>query len=277
MTERDRLGAEEALEHGLVTYASGEGLALLTLTHPPANGYSYDMMRDLDEAILRARMDDQVQVIVLAGEGDKFFCAGADIGMLGDITPAFKYAFCLHANETLLRLENTPKLVIAALGGHCVGGGLEVALGADLRVARQGSGRCGLPEVKLGVLPGTGGTQRLTRIVGASRAIELMASGRMFDYDEAERLGLIDRQIESPDEATFLEAVLTWARTFCAPEAASMSIGLIKRAVKSGGEVPLESGLALERELQQRLFCSDDATEGVAAFNEKRPAAFRGR
>ena len=108
MTERDRLGAEEALEHGLVTYASGEGLALLTLTHPPANGYSYDMMRDLDEAILRARMDDQVQVIVLAGEGDKFFCAGADIGMLGDITPAFKYAFCLHANETLLRLENTP-------------------------------------------------------------------------------------------------------------------------------------------------------------------------
>jgi len=277
MTERERLSAGEALEHGLVTYASGAGVALLTLTNPPANGYSYDMMRDLDEAVLRARMDDQVQVIVVAGEGDKFFCAGADIGMLGDVTPAFKYAFCLHANETLLRLEHTPKLVIAALGGHCVGGGLEVALGADLRVARKGSGRCGLPEVKLGVLPGTGGTQRLARIVGASRAIELMASGRMFDYDEAERLGLVDRQLEAADEAEFLEAVLGWARTFCAPEAASMSIGLIKRAVKSGGEVPLESGLALERELQQRLFCSEDATEGVAAFNEKRSAAFRGR
>lgn len=277
MSERERLGAPEALPNGLVSYASGEGIALVTLTNPPANGYSYEMMRDLDEAILRARMDTDVQVIVLAGEGDKFFCAGADIGMLGNVTPAFKYAFCLHANETLLRLEHTPKLVIAALGGHCVGGGLEVALGADLRVARKGSGKCGLPEVKLGVLPGTGGTQRLARIVGASRAIELMASGRTFDYDEAERLGLVDKQIEAGDEASFLEEALTYARTFCSPNAASMSVGLIKRAVKTGAEVPLESGLALERELQQRLFSSTDATEGVQSFLEKRPPEFTGR
>jgi len=277
MTLREQLGAEEALPNGLVTYAVGEGIALLTLTNAPANGYSYEMMRDLDEAVLRARMDPAVQVIVLAGAGDKFFCAGADIGMLGNVTPAFKYAFCLHANETLLRLEHTPKLVIAALGGHCVGGGLEVALGADLRVARKGSGKCGLPEVKLGVLPGTGGTQRLARVVGASRAIELMASGRTFDYDEAERLRLVDRQVEAADEAAFLEEVLAWAQSFCAPNAASMSVGLIKRAVKTGAEVPLESGLALERELQQRLFSSADAAEGVAAFNDKRPPSFEGR
>ena len=160
MTDRAPLGDAELLPNGKVSYATGGGLAVLTLTNPPANGYSYEMMRDLDEAVLRARMDESVQVIVLAGEGDKFFCAGADISMLGAVTPTFKYAFCLHANETLSRLEQTPKLVIAALNGHTVGGGLEVALACDLRVARKGGGKVGLPEVKLGVLPGTGGTQR---------------------------------------------------------------------------------------------------------------------
>ncbi|MFT5052220.1 MAG: enoyl-CoA hydratase [Chlamydiales bacterium] len=267
----------ETLSNGKVSYASGAGLALLTLTNAPANGYSYEMMRDLDEAILRARFDDDVQVIVLAGEGEKFFCAGADISMLGSVTPTFKYAFCLHANETMLRLEHTPKLVIAALGGHCVGGGLEIALACDMRVARESSGKCGLPEVNLGVLPGTGGTQRLARIVGASRAIELMASGRTFDYVEAERLGLVDRQIEASDDASFLEAVLEYARSFCSPQRAAMSVGLIKRAVKSGLEMPLEGGLVLERELQARLFSSQDAREGVAAFVEKRKPEFKGR
>ena len=270
-------GAAQALPNGLATYSAGGGLALLTLQNPPANGYSYEMMRDLDEGLLRARFDDGVHAIVLAGAGEKFFCAGADIGMLEGITPSFKYAFCLHANETLLRMEHTPKLVIAALGGHCVGGGFEVALAADLRVARKGSGKCGLPEVALGVLPGTGGTQRLARLVGPSRAIELMTSGRTFDYDEAERLGLVDRQIEADDDANFLEAVLVYARTFCPPTRASMSVGAIKRAVKSGLEVPLESGLALERELQQRLFTSADAQEGMAAFRQKREARFQGR
>ena len=270
-------GPAEALPNGKVTYATGGGIALLTLTNPPANGYSYEMMRDLDEAVLRARMDESVQVIVLVGEGEKFFCAGADISMLNDVTPTFKYSFCLHANETLLRLENTPKLVIAALGGHCVGGGLEVALAADLRAARKGSGKCGLPEVNLGVLPGTGGTQRLARIVGASRSIELMATGQTFGYDQAEELGLVDRQIEAEDDASFLEAVLEWAGSFCTPGRAAMSVGLIKRAVKGGMEIPLESGLALERELQQRLFTSADAREGIAAFVEKRSAEFEGR
>ena len=274
---RASLGPVEPLEHGLVTYASGGGLALVTLTNPPANGYSHEMMRDLDEAVLRARFDDGVQVIVLAGAGERFFCAGADIAMLGGLTPSYKYAFCLHANETLLRLEHTPKLVIAALGGHCVGGGLEVALAADLRVARAGSGQCGLPEVNLGVLPGTGGTQRLARIVGGSKAIELMASGSTFDFAEAERLGLVNRVVEAADEADFLEAVLAWAASFCSPGRAALSVGLIKRAVTGGLELPLESGLALERELQARLFASQDAREGIAAFVEKREAAFQGR
>ncbi len=267
----------ELLPRGLVTYGAHNQVALISLRNPPANGYSHEMMLDLDEAILRARFDDEVAVIVLAGEGEKFFCAGADISMLGEVTPSFKYSFCLHANETLLRLENTPKLVIAALGGHCVGGGLEVALAADIRVARSGSGKCGLPEVKLGVLPGTGGTQRLTRLLGASNALLLMAEGSTFDYDEAQALGLIQRQFEADDEASFLGAVMDWATSFTPPRAASGAIGLIKRAVQAGADLPLESGLALERELQQRLFEAGDAAEGIAAFKDKRPPKFTGQ
>ena len=152
------LSAPVTLPRGRETWQKAPGVALLTLTNPPANGYSYDMMRDLDEAVLRARMDDDVHVIVLAGAGEKFFCAGADIAMLDAVTPSFKYMFCLHANETLLRLEHSPKLTIAALGGHAVGGGLEVALACDMRIARKGSGRVGLPEVGLGVL-GVGGVR----------------------------------------------------------------------------------------------------------------------
>jgi enoyl-CoA hydratase/carnithine racemase len=128
-----------------IDYAVQDGIALITLNDPPANLYSYEMMQQLDRAILDARMDEAVQVIVITGNGEKFFCAGADIKMLSDVTPAFKYYFCLHANETLSRLEQTPKLVIAAINGHCVGGGLEVAMAADIRIARKGGGKLGLP------------------------------------------------------------------------------------------------------------------------------------
>jgi enoyl-CoA hydratase len=277
MTDTISLSAPEVLPRGKVTWQSGDGLALLTLTNPPANGYSYDMMRDLDEAVLRARMDDAVHVIVLAGAGEKFFCAGADITMLDAVTPAFKYMFCLHANETLLRLEHTPKLTIAALGGHCVGGGLEVALACDLRIARKGSGKVGLPEVGLGVLPGTGGTQRLARVVGKAKGIELMITGELFDHEEAQRLGLVNRIFEAPDEASFLQQVLAFGRNFCPPERAAMAVGHIKRAVQTGMEVGLEQGLALERELQAKLFASADAKEGIGAYVEKRKPKFQGR
>lgn len=275
--EPPRLSDPEPLPHGKVTWAAGDHVALLTLTNPPANGYSHEMMRDLDEAILRARFDDEVQVIVLAGAGERFFCAGADISMLHEVTPSFKDAFCLHANETLLRLEHTPKLVIAALGGHCVGGGLEVALAADLRVARAGSGRCGLPEVALGVLPGTGGTQRLARAIGKARAIEWMATGELVDYSRAHELGLVNRLVEAESDDAFLTEALRWARSFTTPAKAALAVGHLKRAVQTGAEVPLEAGLALERELQAKLFRSADAREGIAAFTEKRQPRFEGR
>ncbi|MCK6446505.1 MAG: enoyl-CoA hydratase-related protein [Planctomycetes bacterium] len=273
---RIELSASERMPLGKATYQAGGGLALVTLTNPPANGYSHDMLRDLDEAILRARFDDAVQVIVIAGAGDKFFCAGADIGYLNSLTPTKKYYFCLHANETLQRLERTPKLVIAALGGHCVGGGLEIALACDLRVARRGSGKCGLPEVALGVLPGTGGTQRLARLVGRARAIELMVSGRTFDYDEALALGVITHVRDAADDATFLADVLDFAKGFTTPGKAALSVGHIKAAVHGGVDLPLDAGLALERELQAKLFASADAKEGIAAFVEKRKAEFKG-
>src|SRR6266446_1891049 len=172
----------------LVQYQVADGVALFTLNDPPANTYSYEMMQTLDSRILGARMDQSVQVIVITGAGEKFFCAGANINMLANADPVFKYYFCLHANETLSRLEQTPKLVIAAINGHCVGGGLEVALAADIRIARQDAGKMGLPEVSLGVLPGTGGTQRLPRIIRKSKAIELMATGELFSFEKGREL-----------------------------------------------------------------------------------------
>src|SRR6266849_2649253 len=180
----------------LIEYTSENGTAVLTLNAPPANTYSYEMMQQLDAGILKARMDERVQVIVITGSGEKFFCAGANIQMLSDVTPEFKYYFCLHANETLSRFEQTPKLVIAAINGHCVGGGLEVAMAAELRIARRGAGKMGLPEVSLGVLPGTGGTQRLARLVGKSKAIELIATGELFDFERGLELGVVNQILE---------------------------------------------------------------------------------
>jgi enoyl-CoA hydratase len=265
---------ETARKADLIRYRAEDGVAVIELNDPPANTYSYDMNRQLDDAILRARMDGAVHVIVLTGAGEKFFCAGANIQMLTEVDPTFKYYFCLHANETLLRLEHTPKLVIAALKGHCVGGGLEVAMAADLRIARKDAGKIGLPEVNLGVLPGTGGTQRLSRLLGKSKAIELMVSGKTFSFDEAKQMGLVNDVFESDG---FEDRVMEYARQFCPPNKAAKAVGRIKRAVQTGWEIPLEAGLALERENQQLLFESADAREGLSAYLEKRPPKFTGK
>jgi enoyl-CoA hydratase len=258
----------------LVHYQARDGVAYLTLDDPPANTYTYEMMRQLDEAILKARFDREVYVLVLTGMGQKFFCAGANISMLQQAEPNFKYYFCLHANETLNRLEQTPKLVIAALNGHTVGGGLEIAMAADLRVAAKDSGKIGLPEVTLGVLPGTGGTQRLSRLVGKSRAIELMATGRLVSFEEAQGLGIVNQVFAGEG---FAAQVHAYAREFCPPNRASKAVGRIKRAVQSGWEVPFESGLAIERELQQQLFESADAREGLDAYVGRRTPQFAGK
>jgi enoyl-CoA hydratase len=255
----------------LINYRTDAGVAVIEMNDPPANTYTYEMNRQLDEAVLKARMDNDVHVIVLSGVGDKFFSAGANIKMLASVDPTFKYYFCLHANETLLRLEHTPKLVIAAINGHCVGGGLEIAMAADLRIARKDAGKIGLPEVNLGVLPGTGGTQRLSRLVGKSKAIELMITGNTFSFEEARDFGIVNDIFERDG---FMENIMEYARQFTPPNKAAKAVGRIKRAVQTGWEIPMESALAVERENQQILFQSDDAKEGLTAYVEKRPAVF---
>src|SRR5687767_15229221 len=196
----------------LVRYRKEGHIAIFELDDPPANTYTHEMMRQLDDCILRARFDGDVHVIILRGAGEKFFSAGANIKMLNEADPTWKYYFCLHANETLSRLEQTPKLVIAALNGHCVGGGLEIAMAADLRIARRNAGKIGLPEVNLGVLPGTGGTQRLARLVGKAAAIELMVTGRTFDFDEAKKLGVVTDVWVAADASAFFDAFIAYAR-----------------------------------------------------------------
>ena len=277
MAEAEAQVQETKSPGDLVQYGVENGIAILTLNDPPANTYTYEMMQALDRAILAARMDEGVQVIVLTGNGEKFFSAGANINMLANVTPTFKYFFCLHANETLSRFEQTPKLVIAAINGHCVGGGLEIAMAADLRVARKAAGKMGLPEVSLGVLPGTGGTQRLTRIVGKSKAIELMATGELFDFERGQQLGLVNQIFDAETGEQFMQAALEYASRFTTPNKAAGAVGRIKRSVQSGAEISFEAALALERELQQQLFQSEDAKEGLDAYVNKRKPQFRGK
>ena len=262
----------------LVDYRVEKGVAIFELNDPPANTYTYEMNKELDGCILDARMDDDVHVIVLRGAGDKFFSAGANIKMLSEVTPGFKYYFCLHANETLLRLEQTPKLVIAALNGHTVGGGLEIAMAADVRIALQGAGKVGLPEVTLGVLPGTGGTQRLSRLIGKTRSIQMMVEGGLIEFEQAHELGIVNYVWPAEENGKkWWDRVIEYAQSFCPPNKASKAVGRIKRAVQSGWEVPMESALAIERELQQQLFQSEDAKEGLGAYTQKRKAQFKGK
>jgi enoyl-CoA hydratase/carnithine racemase len=240
------------------------------------NTYTHEMMRDIDEAVVRARFDDDVAVILITGRGEKFFSAGASIQMLDSVTPGFKYNFCLHANETLSRLEQTPKLVICALNGHAVGGGLEIAMAADIRIARKDAGKLGLPEINLGVLAGTGGTARLSRIIGKVRALEYMVTGELMAFEKAKELNLVN-DVWDGSLADFRQDILDYASQFTLPMKATKAVGNIKRSVQSGTEMPFEYHLALERELQSSLFSSSDAKEGINAYVERRTPRFTGK
>ncbi len=244
----------------------------LEIGKPKANTYDLDMMREVNAAIDEFRFNDEVRVIVLASTVPGFFSAGADIEMLRKSTPDYKAMFCLFCQETLDKFAKTPKVVIAALNGHTVGGGLEIALACDLRLMAKDSGTIGLPEVTLGVLPGTGGTQRLPRLVGPARALDLMITGRRLSPDEALAIGLVNYVY--PKE-TFAHDVQAYASALA--HGPVRAVSLIKRSVVEGVEMPLTAGLALERELQNRLFVTEDAKEGLTAFSEKRKPNFKGR
>lgn len=258
----------------LIEYRIQDGIAIFELNNPPANAYTLESLKQLDEAIVKARFDDTVHVIVIRGAGEKFFSAGADINMLSSESTEFRNQFALFGHETLSRLESTPKLVIAAINGHCVGGGLEIAMACDIRIAKKNAGRMGLAEVNLGVIPGMGGTQRLPRLVGKARAIDLAATGRMIAFEEALDFGLINEIFEAED---FFGQIVAYARQFVAPNKPSKAVGLIKRAIQTGIQGSQSEGLAFERELLAQAFASSDAAEGLSAYREKRVAKFQGK
>jgi enoyl-CoA hydratase/carnithine racemase len=249
-----------------------DGVALVHLNRPPANSYGRAFLDDLNAAIDEVRWDEGIQGAVLVSDLPRFFSAGADIANFKTSTQAQRVMTVLHAHEVLLKIERTPKFFVAAIGGHALGGGLEIALACDLRFAAEGDYRIGLPEVSLGLLPGNGGTQRLTRLIGRTRALDLMVSNTQVGPRQALELGIVDRVV--PADRLVGEAVEYIAKLAAGP---TLAIGNIKTAARIGVDLPLDGGLALEREAIARLFMSEDATEGLTAFTEKRSPKWRGR
>lgn len=248
------------------------GIGYIRLNKPKLNLYDRHFIGELNDVIDAIRFDDAVKVVIMTSDLEKVFSAGADIHMLKASRPTFKSSFCLDAQETLAKIERTPKIFLAALHGHTVGGGLEIALAADIRFAADNPTiQIGLPEVKLGVLPGTGGTQRLARLVGKSKALDLMITGRLLDPREALECGIVNYIYPSTE---LMARVEEYARTLL--QGATRAVGLIKQAVVQGTEVHVDAGFFMERELQNRLFITEDAQEGLSAFIEKRQPEFRG-
>jgi enoyl-CoA hydratase/carnithine racemase len=241
------------------------GVALIHLNRPPANSYDRGLIDDLNAAIDEIRFDESIGAAVLMSDLPKFFSAGADINMFRTVSSKARAMTILHMHEVLLKMEHTPKVFIAAIGGHCLGGGLEISLAAE------GEYRLGVPEVTLGLLPGNGGTQRLPRLIGRQKAMELLVTGKPLDPKSAAALGVVDRLV-SPDR--LLADAIAFAATLAAGP--TLAIGEIKLVTKQGLEMSLENGLAIEREGIFRLFETADAKEGLSAFAEKRKPAFKG-
>lgn len=250
-----------------------EGLVgVIVLDAPPVNSYDVPMLHELQKVIHEARQDDGVRAIVVKSALLKFFSAGADIKTL-ESSSAAEFANLLSiAHETMDMLNNTPKIVIAAIAGHALGGGLEMALACDFRFAKDTKYQLGLVEINLGLNPAMGGTQRLPRIISRSRALHMIATGDTIDPATALEWGVVDRLIA---EADFEDELMAYATRFA--EGPSLAQGLAKLSINKGMESSLAEGLAIERSHQNILFRSDDAKEGVKAFVEKRKPEFTGK
>lgn len=250
-----------------------DGVALIHLNRPPANSYNRDFLDELNAAVDEVRWDGDLRGAVLVSDlAPRFFSAGADITNFKNSTQEQRVMTVLHAQEILLKIERTPKVFVAAISGHALGGGLEIALACDFRFAAEGEYRIGLPEVTLGLLPGNGGTQRLTRLVGRTRALDMMITNQQINAARALEIGLVERVFAA--DRLVEEAVEYVARLAKGP---TLAIGNIKIATRLGADLPLEGALALEREAVWRLFMSDDAQEGLTAFAEKRPPNWKGQ
>lgn len=244
----------------------------IVLDRPPANSYDRAFMDDLDAAIEEARADDAVKAIVVRSASEKFFSAGADVSFFAKNDVDGQGAFVLCANEAMGKLETIPKVVIAQINGHCLGGGLEIALCCDFRIAAEGSYKIGLPEVTLGLLPGTGGTQRLPRLIGRQKALDLMLRGATLSPQDAKDAGIVDEVVPAGELGARVQE-----RAAAYAQGPSYAMGQIKLATVQGYGRPLAEGLAIEREALIRLFRSEDAREGITAFVEKRKPRYQGR
>jgi enoyl-CoA hydratase/carnithine racemase len=255
-----------------VEFEQSGGVAHLVLNRPPANSYDLGFMQDLDGALDAAAAAGDVRVVIVRSALGRFFSAGADIKAFSENSPPDNMAMIRFAHGVLARMTTMPKIFIAEIGGHALGGGLEVALACDLRFAAEGGYRVGLPEVTLGLLPGNGGSQRLPRLIGWSRALDLMITGRTVSPEDAHRLGILDA-LHPADRLS--EETQAYAESLAG--GAFLAVASIKRAVREGTALPVRDGLALEQELMATLFDSRDGQEGLTAFVEKRPPLFEGR
>jgi enoyl-CoA hydratase/carnithine racemase len=249
-----------------------DSIGHVVLDRPPANSYDKAFMEELDGAIEDAGRDDAVKAILVRSASEKFFSAGADVSVFAKSGLDDQTAFVARANEAMGKFESTPKVVVAAINGHCLGGGLEMALCCDFRIAAEGSYRIGLPEVTLGLLPGTGGTQRLPRLIGRQKALDLMLRGTTMPPQDALAAGIVDEVVPATQ---LLDRALERARAYTTGP--TFAVGRIKKATVQGFGMRLDEGLKLERQLLVELFKSDDAKEGVTAFVEKRKPNYKGR
>jgi enoyl-CoA hydratase/carnithine racemase len=253
-----------------VTYHDDGPLGFITLDKPPANSYDLEFMSEFSSAVDEA-VTGASRVVIVQSASEKFFSAGADIKKFleGDVSANMEMIKVSQA--AFRRMAAARQVFIASIAGHALGGGLEIALACDIRLGAAGLYKMGLPEVTLGLLPGNGGTQRLTRLIGPSRALELLLTGRTYTVEEAREIGLL-ADVYNAEEAQ------TKVREYAARLAggAALAIAAIKRCVHEGGELPLADGLALEAELMEQLFQSNDADEGLHAFVEKRKPEFVG-
>jgi enoyl-CoA hydratase/carnithine racemase len=253
-----------------VTFTSEGPLGFITLDQPPANSYHMEFMTEFSAAVDEA-MGGAIRVVIVQSASPKFFSAGADIKKFleGDVDSNMEMIRMSHA--TFGRMAAAPQVFIAFIAGHALGGGLEIGLACDIRLAAAGSYKLGLPEVTLGLLPGNGGTQRLSRLIGPSRALELLLTGQTYGVERAREMGLV-AAVYDADRAE--AAVREYAERLVAGPA--VAIASIKRCVYDGTQMTLDDGLALERELMEALFRTRDANEGLTAFVEKRKAEFVG-
>ena len=252
-----------------VEYSREGNVGYITLNNPPANSYDLSFMQELGECVDAAAEDDQARAVIFRSTLDRFFSAGADINAFNANTTEQNMEMIRTAHENLGRIAETPKVFIAQIRATALGGGLEMALACDLRFGVEGEYYLGLPEATLGLLPGNGGTQRLPRLLGATRALDLMITGRRFSPTEAYELGILDRLFPAEQ---LEEETSKYAESLAA--GAAEAIGSIKLAVHRGIDRPLREGLEIERQLVEPLFDNEESREGITAFMEKRKPEF---